>query len=116
MLLGVSFGGMFAARLNYLSDEDLSLATPMKSCAVTELKAVFCDIPGPRMRGTGGTLISSLEISRDRGHPPGGDTPKEDLYLIFLFYSLRQVASCSSPSKDRQSRKCRANQSVHRGV
>ena len=59
MLLGVSFGGMFAARLNYLSDEDLSLATPMKSCAVTELKTVFCDIPGPRMRGTGGTRCSS---------------------------------------------------------
>jgi hypothetical protein len=29
-----------------------------------------CGIPGPRMRGTGGTLICGLEISRDRGHPP----------------------------------------------
>ena len=29
-----------------------------------------CGIPGPRMRGTGGTLICGLGISRDRGHPP----------------------------------------------
>jgi hypothetical protein len=36
-----------------------------------------CDIPGPRMRGTGGTLICGLEISRDRGH-----APKPLLFLI----------------------------------
>jgi hypothetical protein len=29
-----------------------------------------CGVPGPRMRGTGGTHICGLEISRDRGHPP----------------------------------------------
>jgi hypothetical protein len=67
-LFGERFWGGFTRRET--CGERLVNRSRLKGSIANGFWVEVCDIHGPRKRGTWGTLICVLEISRDRGHPP----------------------------------------------